>query len=173
MKVTIVPIVIGALGTITKWLLKDLEDLEVGGRVETIQTTASLKRPESWDESWRLEETCCPSDSSEKPSAKTDVKNSQGVKKRKKERRLITAANDNCIGNINIDRKTTKARKQKWEEKELYRYFKRQTGEIKHEKTSQQKGNPMDPPNPGQKTRLSKMDHPVQARKADLAKRNF
>ena len=40
MKVTIVPIVIGALGTITKGLLKGLEDLEVGGRVETIQTTA-------------------------------------------------------------------------------------------------------------------------------------
>ena len=34
MKVTIVPIVIGALG---------LEDLEVGGRVETIQTTALLR----------------------------------------------------------------------------------------------------------------------------------
>ena len=30
MKVTIVPIVIGALGTITKGLLKSLEDLEVG-----------------------------------------------------------------------------------------------------------------------------------------------
>ena len=43
MKVTIVPIVIGALGTITKGLLKDLEDLEVVGRVETIQTTALLR----------------------------------------------------------------------------------------------------------------------------------
>ena len=43
MKVTIVPIVIGALGTITKRLLKGLEDLEVGGRVETIQTTALLR----------------------------------------------------------------------------------------------------------------------------------
>ena len=42
MKVTIVPIVIGALG-ITKGLLKGLEDLEVGGRVETIQTTALLR----------------------------------------------------------------------------------------------------------------------------------
>ena len=41
-KVTIVPIVIGALGTITKGLLKGLEDLEGGGRVETIQTTALL-----------------------------------------------------------------------------------------------------------------------------------
>ena len=31
MKVTIVPIVIGALGTITKAMLKGLEDVEVGG----------------------------------------------------------------------------------------------------------------------------------------------
>ena len=43
MKVTIVPIVIGTLGTITKGLLKGLEDLEIGGRVETIQTTALLR----------------------------------------------------------------------------------------------------------------------------------
>ncbi len=40
MKVTIVPIVIGALCTITKRLSKGMEDLEVGGRVETIQMTA-------------------------------------------------------------------------------------------------------------------------------------
>ena len=38
MKVTIVPIVRGAFSTITKRLLKGLEDLEVGGQVETIQT---------------------------------------------------------------------------------------------------------------------------------------
>ena len=43
MKVTIVSIVIGALGTITKGLLKGLEDLEIGGQVETIQTTALLR----------------------------------------------------------------------------------------------------------------------------------
>ena len=43
MKVTIVPIVIGVLGTITKGLSKGLEDLEVDGRVETIQTTALLR----------------------------------------------------------------------------------------------------------------------------------
>ena len=41
MKITIVPIMIGALGTITKVLLK--EDLEIGGRTETIQTTALLR----------------------------------------------------------------------------------------------------------------------------------
>ena len=43
MKVTIVPIVIVALGTVTKGLLKGVEDLAVGGRVEGIQTTALLK----------------------------------------------------------------------------------------------------------------------------------
>ena len=39
-KVTIIPIVIGSFGTIAKGLLKGLEDLEIGGRVETIQMTA-------------------------------------------------------------------------------------------------------------------------------------
>ena len=43
MKVTITTIVIAVFGTVTKGLLKGLEDLEVGGRVETIQTTALLK----------------------------------------------------------------------------------------------------------------------------------
>ena len=40
---TIIPIVIGALDTVTKGLLKGLEDLEVGGRVETIQATKLLR----------------------------------------------------------------------------------------------------------------------------------
>ena len=43
MKVKIIPIVIGAFGTVTKEILKGLEDLEVGGRVKTIQRTALLK----------------------------------------------------------------------------------------------------------------------------------
>ena len=43
MKVTIVPIVIAALSTITKGLLKGLEELEFGGRVEPIQTRALLR----------------------------------------------------------------------------------------------------------------------------------
>ena len=76
MKVTIVPIVIGALGTITKGLLKGLEDMEVGGLVETIQMTALLRTARILR---RELETCCHSDSSEKPSAYTDVKNSKGV----------------------------------------------------------------------------------------------
>ena len=75
MKVTIVPIVIGAFGTITKGLFKALEDLEVSGRVETIQMTTLLRAARIL----RLEETCCHSNSSEKPSANTDVKNSKEV----------------------------------------------------------------------------------------------
>ena len=35
--------VIGALDTVTKRLVKGLEDLEIRGRVETIQTTALLR----------------------------------------------------------------------------------------------------------------------------------
>ena len=74
MKVTIIPIVIGALGRVTKGSLKGHEDLEAKGRVETIETTT-----EYWEGSWRLEETCCHSNSSEKPSANADVKNCKGV----------------------------------------------------------------------------------------------
>ena len=43
MKVTIIPIVMSAFGTVTKGLLKSLKDLEVGGRVETMQTTELLR----------------------------------------------------------------------------------------------------------------------------------
>ena len=80
MKVTIVPIVIGALGTITKGLFKILEDLGVGGRVETIQTAALLRTArilrwvlETWGDLLSLK-------LHQKPSANTDVKNSKGVK---------------------------------------------------------------------------------------------
>ncbi len=69
--VTIIPIVIGAFGTATKGLLKSLEDLEVGGRVETIQMTTLLRTARILR---RVLETCCLSNSSEKPSANTDVK---------------------------------------------------------------------------------------------------
>ena len=77
MQVTIIPIVIGAFGTVTKGLLKGLEDLGVGGRVETIQMTALLRTARKLRrvlETWG--ETCCHSDSSERPSANADVKSS-------------------------------------------------------------------------------------------------
>ena len=37
-KVMVIPIVIDGLGTVTKGLVEGLEDLEIRGRVETIQT---------------------------------------------------------------------------------------------------------------------------------------
>ncbi len=40
---TIIPIVIGFFGTVTNGLLKGLDDLEITGRVETIQTTVLLR----------------------------------------------------------------------------------------------------------------------------------
>ena len=47
MKLTVIPIVIGALGTVTKGLLKVLGDMEIRGRVETVQ---------AWklEDEWRL-----------------------------------------------------------------------------------------------------------------------
>ena len=75
MKVTIIPIVIGAFGTVTKGLIQGLDDLEIRGRVDTIQTTALLRMARIL----RLEETCCHSNSSKRSSTNTDMKNSQGV----------------------------------------------------------------------------------------------
>ena len=40
---TVIPIVIGALGTIPKRLIKGFEDLEIRGQIETIQTIALLR----------------------------------------------------------------------------------------------------------------------------------
>ena len=57
MKVTIILIVIGTFGTVTKGLLKGVEDLEVGGWVETIQSTALLRTARILrrvQETWRL-----------------------------------------------------------------------------------------------------------------------
>ena len=44
MQATIIPIVIGAFCSVTKGLLKGLEDLEVDGRVEIIQITALVRK---------------------------------------------------------------------------------------------------------------------------------
>ena len=43
MKLTVIPIVIGALVTVTKGLVQGLEDLDIRGRVETTETTALLR----------------------------------------------------------------------------------------------------------------------------------
>ena len=50
-KVTVIPIVIGTLDTVTKGLVQGVEDLEIRGRMEIIQTTALLR-------SARILDTC-------------------------------------------------------------------------------------------------------------------
>ena len=45
------PILIGAFATVTKGALKGLEDLEVGGRVETIQTTKNIENGQDTEKS--------------------------------------------------------------------------------------------------------------------------
>ena len=67
-KVTIISIVIGALGTVTKGLVQGLEDLEI--------TAALLRSAKILS---RVLETCCYSNLTEKATA--DVKNFQGEKK--------------------------------------------------------------------------------------------
>ena len=51
MKVTIIPIVIGALGTVAKRLSKGLVDLEVGGRVESIQNDSIIENGKGTEKS--------------------------------------------------------------------------------------------------------------------------
>ena len=43
MKMTIIPIVIGTLGTVTEVLMQGLEDLKITGWVESVQTPALLR----------------------------------------------------------------------------------------------------------------------------------
>ena len=78
MKVTVIPMVVDALGKIPKGLVKGLEDLEIRGQVESIQTTTLLRsvRILSEEEFWRLEETCCHSNSCQRTSANAGMKNS-------------------------------------------------------------------------------------------------
>ena len=81
MKVTMIPILIGALGTVMKRLLQGLEDLDITGRVKTIQTTVLLRSARILRRVLeRPEETRSHSISSEKSSVNAGVKNSQRTK---------------------------------------------------------------------------------------------
>ena len=72
---TVIPIVICELGTISKRLVNGLEDLQIRGQVETIQTTALLTSARI---TRRVLNTW--GDSSEKPSANAGVIDSQKSK---------------------------------------------------------------------------------------------
>ena len=77
MKVTIIPIVISALGTVIKELLKRLTVLEVGGRLKTILTTTLLKTAKILR---RVLETCGDLRRLAVTQTNVDVKNYKGVK---------------------------------------------------------------------------------------------
>ena len=66
MKVTVIPIVVGALGTVPKTLKKRLEELEIRRRIEAtvLRSARILRKPE---------ETSCHSNSSEIPAANAGV----------------------------------------------------------------------------------------------------
>ena len=54
-EVTMIPILIGAVGTVTRGLVKGLNDLELEGRMETIHTTELLRSariPRRVQETW-------------------------------------------------------------------------------------------------------------------------
>ena len=77
MKVTVIQVVFGTLGTISKCLEKKLEELKIRGRIKTIWTTALLRTARYLEECRKPEEIYCYLDSSEKPQIKTGVKNLQ------------------------------------------------------------------------------------------------
>ena len=71
MKMTVMPIVVGAIGVVSKNLEKRLIELEIGGRTAAIQTTAIEKSAVILSRVLKTEETCSYSDSrSEKPSVR-------------------------------------------------------------------------------------------------------
>ena len=80
MKVTFLPIIIDTFGTVTKELIEGLEDLEIKGQRETIQTTVLLRSDRILRRVLEIEEIYCHSHSRERPSSNSDVKNFQGVR---------------------------------------------------------------------------------------------
>ena len=68
MKIMVVPIVVVTLGTLRKFLENELKELKIEVRIKTIQDT---------EKSLINGETCCHSDSNEKPPADAGGKNSQ------------------------------------------------------------------------------------------------
>ena len=72
MKMTVMPKVIGILGSIHKGLVQGLEDLEISGDHPDNSITKIGQNSKK--------KTCCYSDSSERPSTNAGMKNSQRSK---------------------------------------------------------------------------------------------
>ena len=76
MRLTVIPVVIGVLGTVSKGFAKGLEELEIV-IIQTIALFRSARILRRVLETWKV---CCHSDSSGIPLLKAVVNNSQGVK---------------------------------------------------------------------------------------------
>ena len=79
---------IGAVGTVTKGLLKGQENMEVGEQVETIQTTALLRTTRILRRFLDTLGDLLSLKFKWKPSVKTDVRNSQGINSNEIEKRV-------------------------------------------------------------------------------------
>ena len=73
---TITPIMIGAFGTVKKDYLTEWRTWKLEDEWRPSKLQHYWERPEYWEESWRLEEMLCNSNSREKLSANADAKNS-------------------------------------------------------------------------------------------------
>ena len=132
----------GAFGTATKGLLKDLEDLEVGSRVETIQTTALLRTArilrrvlETWGDlpSLNLQWKTISLRWCEKLEWVIIIIQRLKDYIQKHDGGLITAIRNDTDNTM--DNRMTITRKQKWDGKQLYGRFKRLINNISHDKT--------------------------------------
>ena len=73
MKVMVITVVFGALGTLSKGLVQRLENLEIRGQVETIQNTPLFRLTRI---PRKVLETCCHTESSKKSLAYAGMKKS-------------------------------------------------------------------------------------------------
>ena len=117
MKVTIIPILIGTLRTVTKGLVQGQEDLDITERMETVQTIALLRSariPRRVLETWsyllslnlQWKSICKPL--CEKLS-RSKITGLEGYIRNSKERQITIALYNN--GNISANRKITKKNK--------------------------------------------------------------
>ena len=80
MKVMVIPIIVGTLGTVLDGLEKYRRNWKPKKESRPYRLQHYQDRLEYWEESWRPEETFCRSDSSERPLADTGGKDSHRVK---------------------------------------------------------------------------------------------
>ena len=73
MKLTVIPLVIGALRTVPRRLVKGLKDLEIRGQVETIQNTALLRSARILRRVLMIKEKVKKSQENSKPSSATET----------------------------------------------------------------------------------------------------